>query len=83
MYLVYLVIKPFVTQSTKDAAKPSFLHAALTEDLVGGEYFGPQGFRELKGPVGIAERTEYSRDRDVASKLWEVSEKLLGAKFSL
>jgi hypothetical protein len=34
---------------------------------------------ELKGPVGVAKRTEYSKDPEVASKLWEISEKLTGS----
>ncbi len=79
MYLVFQVIKPFITHSTEDAAKPS-LYAALSKDVNGGEYFGPQGFRELKGKVGIAKRTEYSKDKRIASKLWAISEKFLGVK---
>ena len=49
--------------------------AALGQDVQGDDYIGPQGFMDLKGPPGPAQRTEYSSDKEVANKLWEVSEK--------
>ena len=61
-YLIFKVIKPFITHSNENAAKPS-LHAALSPDVRGGEYYGPQGFKDLKGPVGRAARTAYSTSR--------------------
>ncbi len=81
-YLAFKLIAPFITHSNEDAAKPS-LHAALADGVRGGEYFGPQGFKDLKGPPGLATRTEYSRDEEVAARLWEVSERLVGERFKL
>ena len=60
-YYAFKLIKPFITHSNEDAAKPS-LHAALSPDVRGDDYFGPQGFKDMKGPVGHAARTDYSRD---------------------
>jgi hypothetical protein len=79
-YFVLKILAPIITHSNASAARPS-LYAALSGDVKGGEYFGPTGLNELKGPVGIAKRTEYSKDPKVASKLWEVSEKLTGTRY--
>ena len=40
-----------VFQSAKGGALP-ILYAALSEDVLGGEYFGPQSFHEMKGEPG-------------------------------
>ena len=66
--------------STESAAKP-ILKAALDRGLKGGEYFGPTGLFEMKGRPGIAKRTNYSQREDVAGRLWEISEDLIGSTF--
>jgi NAD(P)-dependent dehydrogenase (short-subunit alcohol dehydrogenase family) len=57
------------------------LRAAIEEDLKGGEYFGPNGFMEVGGYPVKVESNELSKDRAIAQKLWEVSEKLTSVKF--
>jgi hypothetical protein len=42
-----------------------------------GDYFGPTGYKEMKGDPGKAEYTELSKDEDIAKRLWEKSEKLV------
>ncbi len=59
----------------KEAALPQ-LYAALGEDVKGGEYFGPTGYNEMKGPAGRAKYKSFAKDEAVAKRLWEVSEKL-------
>ena len=81
-YYALKLIAPLITHSNEDAAKPT-LYAALDNDVQGGEYFGPQGFMDLKGPPGRAARTAYSEDEAVAARLWDVSEELVGEEFSL
>lgn len=81
-YYTLKLLAPLFTHSNEDAAKPT-LYAALADDVRGGEYLGPQGFMETKGPPGRAERAAHARDEDVASKLWEVSESLVGEEFTL
>ena len=49
----------------------------------GGDYYGPQGFMELKGPVGRANRTDESKDTALAARLWQVSEDLVAHTVSL
>lgn len=80
-YYALKLLAPLITHSNEDAAKPT-LYAALEKDVQGGEYFGPQGFMDLKGPPGRAKRTAYSRDETVAARLWEVSEELVGERFA-
>lgn len=79
----FMILAPLLRplfHSPKEAAKPT-LYAALGEDVVGGEYFGPQGFADMSGEPGRARSTGYSKKQDVAKRLWEVSEKLTGAGF--
>jgi NAD(P)-dependent dehydrogenase (short-subunit alcohol dehydrogenase family) len=57
------------------------LRAATEEGLRGGEFFGPDGFMEMRGfPIEV-ESNELSKDETIAQKLWEVSEELTGVKF--
>ena len=81
-YIFFKILSPFITHSNKSAAQSS-LYAALESNLNGGEYFGPQGIMDLKGPVGIAKRSGYSKNEEIAGRLWEVSEEMVGEKFKV
>jgi NAD(P)-dependent dehydrogenase (short-subunit alcohol dehydrogenase family) len=70
----------FFTHSPQKAALP-MLYAALSDDVNGGDYIGPTGFRGMKGKPGKVKSKPQSYDKDVAKKLWEVSEKLTGENF--
>ena len=59
------------------------LYAVLKDDVKGGDYFGPTGFRGMKGEPEKVNFKPHSKDKDVAIKLWEVSEKLTGEKFEV
>lgn len=76
------LITPLVAHSNENAAKPS-VFAALSDTVKGGEYYGPKGFLEMKGAVGLAKRTPYSEDVSFAQQLWSRSEELVGQKFEL
>jgi len=78
-YLLKYTLAPFMAQSAEKGALPILL--AATGDVKGGEYFGPTGFNELKGKPGIVSSSELSKDKQVANKLWEVSEKLVGLEY--
>lgn len=73
---------PLFTHSPEDAAQP-MLCALLSDDVKGGDYYGPTGFRGMKGKPGKVKSRPQSYDKEVAKKLWEVSEKLTGEKFSV
>lgn len=54
---------------------------AAIGEAKGGEYFGPTGFKEFKGPAGKATYTSKSKDEALGKKLWEVSENLVGYSY--
>lgn len=54
------------------------LYAATAPKVRPGEYYGPQGVFELAGPAGIAPVSKTAQDRELARRLWEVSERLTG-----
>lgn len=73
-------ILPLFTHKPDKAAQP-MLCAALSDKVKGGDYIGPTGFKGMKGKPGIVMSKPHSYDKDVAKKLWEISEKLTGEKF--
>ncbi|MEV6561169.1 oxidoreductase [Nocardia sp. NPDC051756] len=58
----------------------STLYAATT-DVEPGRYYGPTGWRGLRGYPGRSGSTKASRDEAVARGLWELSEKLTGVTY--
>ncbi len=80
-YYFFKILSPFILNSPASAAKPSLV-AALSPEVKGGEYFGPQGFNEFKGRVGVAKRSDYSNRKDICSKLWTLSEEMIGETFN-
>ena len=59
------------------------LYAATESDVGGAEYYGPSGFMEMNGPPKRVRSNKRSRDRNVAERLWSVSEELTGVRFQL
>ena len=58
------------------------LYAATSPDAVGGGYYGPQGFQEMRGgDVGDAKISPQARDEVSAKRLWETCEALTGVQF--
>ncbi len=82
MQVLRLTFVPLFLHSNESAARP-ILKAALEGNVKGGEFFGPTGLFEMKGPPGLAKRTKYSKREDVAQQLWEVSEQMLGEPFAV
>ncbi|CAN0060554.1 unnamed protein product [Chrysoparadoxa australica] len=74
--LIAKFIDPLLFASTKKAALPT-LRGALDPDIQGGEYIGPGGFREFKGPPVIVGSNKISKDPKARKKLWDLSEKLV------
>jgi NAD(P)-dependent dehydrogenase (short-subunit alcohol dehydrogenase family) len=62
-------------QSAQMGALP-VLYAALSEDVKGGEFIGPDGFQQIRGYPTIVEADEYSNDKEVAQHLWKASEEM-------
>jgi NAD(P)-dependent dehydrogenase (short-subunit alcohol dehydrogenase family) len=57
------------------------LMAATAPDVRGGQYFGPRGWGELKGPPGPGKIAPQALDAGVAARLWAASEALTGVTF--
>ena len=73
---------PLLTHPPKKAAL-SMLYAVLGEDIKGGDYLGPTGFRDMIGNPGKVYPEPHAKDKAIAKRLWEVSEKLTGKKFDV
>jgi NAD(P)-dependent dehydrogenase (short-subunit alcohol dehydrogenase family) len=71
-----------LAQSPADGALPQ-LYAATAADVEGGEFFGPDGFREARGHPRRVEATSRARDPELGRRLWEVSEELTGVSYGL
>lgn len=69
-----------MSQSAAAGALPT-LRAALGASVQGGDYFGPSGFQELTGHAAVARKSRAATDPEAAARLWEVSERLTGARF--
>jgi len=74
------VAKLLMGQSAAAGALPTLM-AATMPGVKGGQYFGPQGFKEFKGPPGPGKIEAQALDTGVASKLWSESERLTGVSF--
>ena len=77
-------VRPLMNLMMQDAAMGALptLYAATAPDVKGGDYYGPDGFQEMRGyPEKVASSKE-SKDVGVARQLWVESEKLTGITFA-
>jgi NAD(P)-dependent dehydrogenase (short-subunit alcohol dehydrogenase family) len=59
------------------------LRAATDPGVLGGQYYGPDGFGEQRGYPKIVGSSAKSHDLDVQRRLWAVSEELTGVVYPL
>ncbi len=57
------------------------LYAATMPDVVGGQYWGPNGLLEVRGTPALAQIATHAQDREAWSRLWTVSEALTGVTY--
>jgi NAD(P)-dependent dehydrogenase (short-subunit alcohol dehydrogenase family) len=62
-------------QSAEMGALPT-LRAATDPGVLGGQYFGPDGFGEQRGYPKVVASSEASHDTDAQRRLWAASEEL-------
>ncbi len=67
-------------QRPPDGALPT-LRAATDPDAEAGDYFGPGGLFEIKGPPTKVATSDAAKDEAVALRLWTLSEELTGVKY--
>jgi NAD(P)-dependent dehydrogenase (short-subunit alcohol dehydrogenase family) len=74
------IMDRFFSQSAQQGALPTLL-AATGPDVVGGDYYGPDGFMELKGAPTKVDMTKRAKDEAVARRLWQKSVELTGVTY--
>jgi hypothetical protein len=70
----------YFAQNAAMGALPT-LYAATAADVRGGDYIGPDGFAELWGHPRKVQSNRRAHDRDLARRLWEISESLTGVRY--
>jgi NAD(P)-dependent dehydrogenase (short-subunit alcohol dehydrogenase family) len=75
------VVNAVVAQPDAQGALP-LLYAA-TMELPGGSYVGPDGRRGLRGYPRLVDSSRRARDEVLASRLWEMTERLTGVSYGL
>jgi NAD(P)-dependent dehydrogenase (short-subunit alcohol dehydrogenase family) len=77
--ILYPLMLPFI-QSQDMGALPQ-IRASVDPNVKGGEYYGPDGFMEMKGYPVKVKTNAASNNLEDAKKLWDLSEKLTKVKF--
>ena len=71
-----------LTQSAEKGSYPALM-CAIEENLDQNKFYGPTGRSNWVGPVGAHKLEPHAKDKVVAEKLWEVSEKATSFKWNL
>jgi NAD(P)-dependent dehydrogenase (short-subunit alcohol dehydrogenase family) len=74
------LVAPLVAQNPAMGALPS-LRAATDPAVVGGQYFGPDGFLQSRGYPKVVASSKKSHDVELQRRLWAVSEELTGVVY--
>ena len=67
--------------NTSEVGALATMRAATDPNVKGGQYWGPDGFREMRGYPELATSSEQSRDEANQERLWKVSEELTGVTY--
>ncbi len=70
-------LNPFFGMKPWQGALPT-LYAAISPDVVGGGYYGPDGLGSMRGYPAADKPAPISTDAVAAKRLWELSEQLVG-----
>lgn len=71
------LVNKLITQPVAKGVLPQ-LYAATAPDVVGGEYYGPDGFSEIRGYPKRAKISAAAQDTQTASLLWTATAKATG-----
>ena len=74
------LIAPLTSQKADMGALPT-LRAATDTAVLGGQYYGPDGFRGFRGHPHLVASSPQSHDVAIQQRLWTVSEDLTGVRF--
>jgi len=82
MKAVMSLTNRIVAQSAEQGALP-ILYAATADGLEGGQFYGPDGYHEMRGRPTKVDVIAEGMDLDVGRRLWELSEQLTGVAYEL
>ncbi len=71
-----------IAQPVDRGALPQ-LRAATDPAARSGQFYGPDGFQEMRGDPELVEVVPYGQDAGTAARLWTVSEELTGVAYDL
>ena len=74
------VLNRVFAQNPDMGALPT-LYAATAPDVKPNDYYGPDGFQEMRGHPEKVSMTQSAQDDGLAERLWRVSEKLTGVRY--
>ncbi len=74
-------LSPLVQSATKGAYPE--LMCATEEGLDQAGYYGPTGLLHWVGPVGDCVIEAHARDKEVMTRLWDISEKATKNKWNI
>ncbi|GAB3005560.1 hypothetical protein GCM10023080_084010 [Streptomyces pseudoechinosporeus] len=74
--------RPLISQSAAMGALPT-LRAATDPEVVGGQYYGPDGFGGFRGRPAVVTSSAQSYEAALQRHLWTVSRELTGVQFPL
>ncbi|ORW91272.1 short-chain dehydrogenase [Mycobacterium sp. IEC1808] len=79
------IVTPLFSLISQDAATGALptLRAATDPGVLGGQYYGPDGFGEMRGYPKLVGSSAKSHDVDTQRRLWAVSEELTGVVYPL
>ena len=77
---IIVAVTRLVGQSSAAGAWPSLMAATMVS-LPGGTYVGPGGFGQLNGPPKVVRAARAAHDRQMAAKLWSISEEATGVHY--
>lgn len=77
------VLAPLMGVTNPAQGAESLVFAAVDPSMEAGEFIGPTGDGERKGPPGRSELPPKALDKSLAEKLWSRSEELLGVEFKI
>lgn len=69
-----------IAQDAAAGALPT-LRAATDPAVLGGQYYGPEGFGQMRGYPKVVQSSKKSHDVDLQRRLWAVSEELTGVVY--
>jgi NAD(P)-dependent dehydrogenase (short-subunit alcohol dehydrogenase family) len=70
----------FFAMKVEQGALPT-LRAAIDENVKGGDYYGPDGWKEWRGDPVKVDSNQPSKDKSIAQRLWAKTVELAGIDF--